>query len=154
MIVEAGFFTLLFLAAKKAFKKSKLDPESETIFLEALANLKGPEAPKLFKELANGFDKEGFHIQAKILRRRAAFLERTPAEKAEHTAIIARAMRSVNSDAIEVIATEFEMMTATGIARDLRKHAKDVREGTYKPEETSKQTSTNGHTVTQEVKQN
>lgn len=134
MLVEIGFFGLLALAAKKALQKGKIDPESETIFHEALANLHGPAAPEHFRTLAKQYDKDGWHLHARILRARADYLDASPAEKAERTAIIARAMKSTNVEAILEVAAAFEGMTATGIARDLRQHAREVQEGTYKPE--------------------
>lgn len=135
MIVETAFAGLLYLAWKKGKKRGgKLTVEEETMFREAFDNIRGKNASAMFRKLADGFDKFGHPIHAGLLRRRADYLDRSPEKKAEHDAIIGRAMKSTNPEAIEQVATGFEKLTATGIARDLRKHAQEVRDGTYKAE--------------------
>jgi hypothetical protein len=132
MIVETGFCALLFLAWKKGKKRGgKLSVEEETMFREAFENIRGKNASAMFRKLASGFEKYGHSIHAGLLLRRADYLDRTPEKKAEHEAIITRAMKSRNADAIDAVANAFEKMTATGIARDLRKHAQDVRDGNF-----------------------
>lgn len=136
MIIEAGFCTLLFLAYRKAKKTGgELTPEEKTMFYESFENLRGENAPPMFRKLADGFEKYGHPLEAKLLRKRADYLDRTDDKKAEHNAIIKKAMNSDKADAIEQIANEFEKMTATGVARDLRQHAKEVRDGTWKKPE-------------------
>jgi len=150
VIIEAGFVGLLLLAWKKGKQRGdgKLSVEEETMFREAFENIridkKDPErAPRLFRKLADGFDKYGHPIHAKLLRTRADYLERTPEKKAEHEAIIRRAMQSINVEAIEQVASGFEKMTATGIARDLRKHAQEVRDGKFTKENQTPQEASN-----------
>lgn len=135
MLIETGFIGLCFLAWKKGKKRGgKLTVEEETMFREAFENIRGKNASSMFRKLADGFDKYGHPVHAKLLRTRADYLDRSPEKKAEHEAIVNRAMQSVNAEAVEQVATGFEKMTATGIARDLRKHAKEVREGKFKVE--------------------
>jgi hypothetical protein len=135
MIVETGFCALLYLAWKKGKKRGgKLTVEEETMFREAFDNIRGKNASAMFRKLADGFEKFGHPIHAALLRRRADYLDRSPEKKAEHDAIIGRAMKSTNADAVDQVAKGFEQLTATGIARDLRKHAEEVRNGTYKIE--------------------
>lgn len=123
-----------------------LTPEEETIYLEALANTTGPRAPEIFRKLADWMQKHGHRTQAKILRLRAEYLEEDakPDVKAHRKAIVAKAMKSTNVDAILNIASWFEQKTATGIARGLRAHAQEVQEGRYHPEHEA----ANGHMVT------
>jgi hypothetical protein len=135
MIIETGFCALLYLAWKKGKKRGgKLTVEEETMFREAFDNIRGKNASAMFRKLADGFEKFGHPIHAALLRRRADYLDRSPEKKAEHDAIIGRAMKSTNADAVDQVAKGFEQLTATGIARDLRKHAEEVRNGTYKVE--------------------
>lgn len=145
MMIEIGFIALLLAALKKAGKQGAMTPEREEMFHEAMANIRGPKAPELFLKLADGFAKYGFPLHANILRERAKYLSVSPEKKAERDAIIAKAMQSTRVDAIDSLANLFEKQTATGIARDLRAHAKAVREGTFVP----KQDKSNGHIETQ-----
>jgi hypothetical protein len=152
MIVEAGFFGLLGAAARKAWKRAraKLTPEEETIYLEALKNITGPDAPERFMKLSKWMSDHDHPLQAKILKIRADYLkgEQDPATRSERRAIISQAMQSTKVPGILRVASWFEGQTATGIARDLRAHAKDVEEGRYPPPETQvHSTSTNGSTV-------
>jgi hypothetical protein len=131
MIIEAGFVTLLVMAYRKGSKRGVLTPEREEMYLEALATIRGPNAPTLFRKLALGFEKEGLPLQAKMLRLRADYLDAPESVKEQRRSIRERAMRSVNADAVDKIANEFERLTATGVARDLRAHAKEIRDGKY-----------------------
>jgi hypothetical protein len=146
MLVEIGFFTLLAARVRKALKGSKITPEREVFFHEALANLSGPGAPKKFRAMAKRYAEWGHTTHAAILKRRAEYLEATPAQKAARDAVIARAMRSTNVAAIRNVADHFEYLTATGVARDLRAHADEVQAGTYVPEEKkTAEKAQNGH---------
>ena len=133
MIIEAGFVTLLVMAYRKGSKRGVLTPEREEMYLEALATIRGPNAPILFRKLALGFEKEGLPLQAKMLCLRADYLDAPEVKKEERRMVRDRAMKSTNVAAIEIVANEFERLTATGVARDLRKHAQDVKDGTYPP---------------------
>jgi hypothetical protein len=144
VIIEAGFIALLIGAYKKASKRGVMTPERETMFYEALENIRGADAPRMFRKLAEGFQSHGFPVHAKLLRTRAKYLDVPPEVKAQRDALIAQAMKSIKPEAIEGLAYQFEIQTATGIARDLRAHAKDVREGKYPPKDEPKE-KTNGH---------
>lgn len=147
MIVETGFLALIVAAAHKAWKGAKaLTPEEEIIYLECLANTSGPRAPEIFRKMATWMSARGHRVQAKILRSRAEYLEEDsqPEIKAQRRAIISKAMKSTNVEAILNIASWFESKTATGIARDLRAHAADVAEGRFNPETQEK---SNGHST-------
>lgn len=133
MIIEAGFIALLVAAYRKGAKRGVMTPEREEMYLEALSTIRGPNAPTLFRKLASGFDKEGLSLQAKMLRTRADYLDAPANVKQQRRDIVARAMTSVKVEAIEALANEFEKLTATGVARDLRRHAQEVRDGTYPP---------------------
>lgn len=141
MIVEAGFLGLLGAAARKAWKRARatLSPEEETIYLEALKNITGPDAPERFEKLAKWMSAHDHPLQAKILKTRAEYLrgEQDPAVRAERRAYIQQAMKSVKVPGILKVAAWFEDQTASGIARDLRMHAKDVEEGRYPPPNSS-----------------
>jgi hypothetical protein len=147
MLIEAGFFLLAARAVQKALARAKIPPEREAFYHEALANLDGPEAPEKFKTIAKQYRKWGYTTHAKILERRAEWLLRPAAKVAEHRAIIAKAMKSTKVDGILDCAAYFEYWTATGVARDLRDHAEDVKAGTYRPEEEPK-AKQNGHVET------
>lgn len=136
MIIEAGFAGLLLLAWRKGRQRGdgKLTVEEETMFREAFENIRGKNASAMFRKLADGFDKYGHPIHAKLLRTRADYLDRSPEKKVEHESIIKRAMNSINAEAIEQVAVAFEKLTATGIARDLRKHAQEVKDGKFTKE--------------------
>jgi hypothetical protein len=146
MIIEAAFFALMAKAAHRALTTAKIPPEREAFMHEALSNLDGPTAPDKFRKIAKQFRKWGYKPQATILETRAKWLERTPEEKAEHAAIIAKAMKSTKPAAIRRVADKFEALTATGVARDLRDHADDVENGTYVPPE--EKPKSNGHVAT------
>jgi hypothetical protein len=128
VIIEAGFVALLVAAYRKGKDKGNLTPEREEMYLEALATIRGPNAPALFRKLATGFDKYGLPLQAKMLRLRADYLDAPPEKKAQRRAVLAQAMASTNPDAIEVVAKRFEDLTATGVARNLRQRAKELRQ--------------------------
>jgi hypothetical protein len=133
MIIEAAFIGLLVAAWKKSASQGKLTPEREEAYIIALETVRGEDAPRIFRKMADGFEKYGLPIQAKTLRTRADYLDTPSHVKDQRRDIIVRAMKSVNADAVEGVAAEFEKLTATGIARDLRDHARAIREGRFPP---------------------
>jgi hypothetical protein len=141
MVIEAGFAWLVFQSWRKAVKQGGLTPERETMYLEAMDGIRGENAPELFRKLAEGFEKYGCPVQAKNLRTRADYLGASEDVKQQRKDIIRRAMASTNVEAIMAVAYQFEQLTATGTARDLRKHADDVREGRFPPEIQEKEKS-------------
>jgi len=134
-LVETAFAGAIFLAWKRASKRGVMTDERKKIYDEALANIRGPRAPEMFRKLADAFEKEGFGPQAKALRARADYLDVPPEKWAERNAIVAKALKSTKVEAIERLAQAFEKQTATGQARQLREHAAAVKEGRFPPKE-------------------
>lgn len=148
MIVEIAFLGLLAKAGHRALASAKIPPEREAFLHEALSSLDGPGAAEKFRKIAKQFAQWGYKYHAAIALRRADWLERTPEKKAQHAAIIAKAMKSTKPAAIRDVANLFEYLTATGVARDLRDHAEAVENGTFKPEADKKPngvSTANGH---------
>jgi hypothetical protein len=119
---------LVVLAWYKSAGKGKLTPERDEIYQEALEHLTDPEKLRI---LADVFEKEGLHIKALVLRKRADLWDLDPSVKRAHRAAFRLGMKSENIPGILTLADEFEKITATGAARELRAHALDVKHGRF-----------------------
>lgn len=119
---------LIVAAWYRAANKGKETPERDEIYTEALEHLTDPIR---LRKLADVFDKEGLHVKAVILRKRADLRALPYDLKQAHRASFRRGMKSTNIEGILALADEFEKITATGAARDLRAHALDVKHGRF-----------------------
>jgi hypothetical protein len=129
MLVEAGFAALLVKALWSRRQNGKLTPERETAYLEALEACRGPEGAKVLRKTAEIYSKYGLPLQAKMLKARADYIDAPFEKKQERAAIIEKARRSFNATAIEGVAGEFEKLTATGIAQELRERVRKIKAG-------------------------
>lgn len=101
-----------------------MTPERETMYLNALEHLKDPER---LRKLAGEFEKEGLPLNAKMLRGRADWRDRSPETILRHNELFDKAMKSVKVDGILEVARAFESMTATVKAKQLRDRAEEVQ---------------------------
>lgn len=124
MIVELAFVGLTVAAWRKASQRGKMTPGRQEVYVNALEYLKDP--PSL-RSLADTFAKQGCDVQAKMLRKRAAFLDVSPEKKRERSLAYDRGMASADPAAVEKLANAFESQTATGAAQALRNHAAELR---------------------------
>jgi hypothetical protein len=129
MLVELGFGALLAKALWTRRQNGKLTPERETAYLEALEACRGPEGAKILRKTADIYARHGLPVQAKMLRARADYIDAPFEVKQERAAIIEKARRSFNVVALEGVAAEFEKLTATGIAQELRERVRRIKAG-------------------------
>jgi hypothetical protein len=129
MLIEATLLGLAVLTWKKLGKKEEWTPAREEMYQSALEHLKGPAGVAKLREIADSCEKNGFHAKAFALRERAK-LRATDAnvKKARHEAYL-KGMRSTNVPGILALAASFEKISATGAAKNLRKHAENVQNG-------------------------
>lgn len=113
----------------RASTKGIETPEREEIFLSALEHLSDPAK---LRTLADEYERQGLPVKAVVLRKRAELRALPDNVKKAYRAVVAKALESENVEAITEIATQFENMTATGWARELRAHALDVQHGRFK----------------------
>lgn len=133
MLVEVGFGALLVKALWSRRQNGKLTPERETAYLEALEACRGPDGAKILRKTADVYAKHGLPVQAKMLRARADYIDAPYEVKQKRAAIIDKARQSFNVVAIEGCANEFEKLTATGIAQELRERARKIKAGEIAP---------------------
>jgi hypothetical protein len=138
VILEIGFAALLAKAFFGKNRKGQVTPEREAAYLEALESCRGPEGIKVLRKTAGIYARYGLSVHAKMLRKRADFLEgvdtaglgRTPEQvKAFRKEMLERARKSFNADGIEAVAAQFENLTATGYAKELHERARAIRAG-------------------------
>jgi hypothetical protein len=129
MLIEATLLGLAVLTWKKLGKKEEWTPAREEMYQSALEHLKGPAGVAKLREIADSCEKNGFHAKAFALRERAK-LRATDAnvKRARHEAYL-KGMRSTNVPGILALAASFEKISATGAAKNLRKHAENVQNG-------------------------
>lgn len=132
MIVETVTIGLIFLAWKNSSQKGVWTPERREMYEAALKELKDPEK---LRKLAEHMERAGFPVEANVLRRRADLRAADPAKKEERRQVYEKAMKSTNIAAILRIADMFEAMTATGSAKQLREHARDVQSGVFQAQQ-------------------
>jgi hypothetical protein len=129
MLIEATLLGLAVLTWKKLGKKEEWTAKREEMYQSALEHLKGPAGVERLRVIAAECEKNGFHAKAFALRERAK-LRATDAnvKKARHEAYL-KGMRSTNVPGILALAASFEKISATGAAKNLRKHAENVQNG-------------------------
>lgn len=129
MLIEATLLGLAVLTWKKLGKKEEWTPAREEMYQSALEHLKGPAGVERLNQIAAECEKQGFHAKAYALRARAKLRSTDAAtKKARHEAYL-KAMSSTNVPAILKMAMGFEKLSATGAAKNLRKHAENVQNG-------------------------
>jgi hypothetical protein len=124
MLIEGSLLALAILAWRKAGEKGKWTAEREEVYLQALEHLKDPAKLRI---LANAFEKEGFHVKALALRKRADLRGASEATKKARSEAFAKGMASTNIDGILKLAEAFDEATATGAAAALRKRVVQLR---------------------------
>ena len=129
MLIEATLLGLAVLTWKKLGKKEEWNDKREEMYQSALEHLKGPAGVERLRAIAAECEKQGFHEKAYALRKRAD-LRSTDAKtkKARHEAYL-KGMASQNVPGILKLAQSFEAISATGAAKNLRKHAENVQNG-------------------------
>lgn len=129
MLIEATLLGLAVLTWKKLGKKEEWTPAREEMYQSALEHLTGPAGVAKLREIAGECEKHGFHAKAHALRKRADLRSTGAAtKKARHEAYL-KGMQSTNVPAILKLAAAYEAITATGAAKNLRKHAENVQNG-------------------------
>jgi hypothetical protein len=120
MLIECTLLGIGVLIWKKLGQGHDWTPEHEEMYQAALENLKGEAGVAKLREIADECAKNGHHVKAFALRKRAD-LRATPAKlKKERHEVYKRAMRSTNIEAMLAVALEFERITATKAAADIR----------------------------------
>jgi hypothetical protein len=132
MFLEGTAIALAFLAWRKAVSKGNFTPERQECYLAALEHLTDPDK---LKKLADSFEKEGLYVQATMLRKRGELRGASELVKAQRKAAFDKGMASTKVEGILALAREFEKITATGAAADLRKHAAEVLKAQESKEE-------------------
>lgn len=150
MLIEATLLGLAVLTWKKLGKKEEWNDKREEMYQSALEHLKGPAGVERLRAIAAECEKQGFHEKAYALRKRAD-LRSTDAKtkKARHEAYL-KGMASQNVPGILKLAQSFEAISATGAAKNLRKHAENVQNGiddTIEPKITAENASTEGPAI-------
>ena len=129
MLIEATLLGLAVLTWKKLGKKEEWTPAREEMYQSALEHLKGPAGVERLNQIAAECEKQGFHAKAYALRARAKLRSTDAAtKKARHEAYL-KGMASTNVPVILKMAMGFEKISATGAAKNLRKHAENVQNG-------------------------
>jgi hypothetical protein len=120
MLIEATLLGIGVLIWKKLGQGHEWTPEHEEMYQAALENLKGEAGVAKLREIADTCAKNGHHVKAFALRRRAD-LRATPAKvKKERHAVFVRAMKSTNIEAMLKVAQGFEDITASQAAAEIR----------------------------------
>lgn len=109
----------------KQNRYGQMTPERTNLFQAAL-NSSVLTSDQLQK-LANGFAQEGRPAEADLLQKRARLRGQSPEEKRARSEVFRKALASKDPDAVERIASIYEMQGATGSARRLRMHAISLR---------------------------
>src|SRR5580704_17194734 len=108
MLIEATLLGIGVLVWKKLGQGHEWTPEHEEMYQAALEDLKGEAGVAKLREIAAQCEKNGHHVKAFALRRRAD-LRDTPAKvKKERHEVFRRAMRSTNIEAMLKVAAGFE----------------------------------------------
>lgn len=104
--------------------KEEMTPKLTVIYERAMTSISNPEE---LRKLADSFDKEGFRVQARLLRSRAELRELPDGEKQIRRKAMARAYASDKPDVIDEMAQIHEDIGALNAAKALRLHADAVR---------------------------
>lgn len=101
-----------------------LTPERDECYRNAMEFCKDPDQ---LRKLANIFTQGGLKTHAKMLKLRADWRARSPQIVEEHKAIFERAMKSTNIEGIATLATAFQSMTATVMAKKLMDRIEELK---------------------------
>lgn len=107
----------------KIQKKGVLTPERKEVLIDALENIKSPEA---LKELASKFREEGLHVQAKLLELRAKIRGVPEEVKEARRTVFRNTMKLKDKKKVLHIAEVFESQGCTGAAGALRNYAETL----------------------------
>jgi predicted ATP-grasp superfamily ATP-dependent carboligase len=125
MMTEVMLASAVFMAYKRAGKQKELSGERKEIYEKALEYLTDPDK---LRKLADSFQKNGYKLEAMMLRKRAD-LRALPKEiKERNKEILEKALKSQNIDAVLRLADEFDKLTATGAAKRLRAHVEKLQQ--------------------------
>jgi hypothetical protein len=122
MLVEAAFVGLIALAWRRSGQKPKMTGERQKAYLSAMEHLADPGKLRKF---ADTFDKDGFPVEATMLRKRADLRE-MPQERKERLRAayeFAMAKADASPEGLEEMANHYEALTFTGSAMNLRERA-------------------------------
>lgn len=86
-----------------------------------------PQDPKLLREMADVYERNGLKTQADLLRKRATLRELPAEKKDQYKQIFRDAMSDKDPKAVEAVAAAFEKQGATGNAAALRSYAQSLR---------------------------
>jgi hypothetical protein len=111
-------------AAPRIQPRAEMTLKLRLLFEKAMTSTNDPGE---LRQLAAAFEREGYRVQARLLRARAELRELPEEEKELRRKAIARAMASDNVDAIEEMAAIFQDCCALDAAKALHLHAAAVR---------------------------
>jgi hypothetical protein len=103
--------------------KAEMTPRRALIYTRAMESIKTPAD---LNQLADSFASEGLHVQANMLRKRAALRNLPPAIAAQRRLIFRKAMCSDNAQAIRNVGSQFAEQGSTDAAKMLFAHATAV----------------------------
>lgn len=125
MIVPIVVLGLAGAAAYKVHKrKTGMTPERQALFTGAMNSL--PDPSKL-RGLADVFHGEGFPVQADMLRKRANLRELPEEIKEQRRETFRKAMRCLDPDKVEKLASIYENEGCAGTAACLQLYAQGLR---------------------------
>jgi hypothetical protein len=128
MLIEATLLGLAVLSWKKLGKTAEWTPEHEEMYQNALEHLKGAAGVRRLREIAAECDKQGHHVKASTLRKRADLRDADEKVKAARRQALEKGLSSTNIQGILRLAEAFEAATATSAARALRERAEFLRD--------------------------
>lgn len=109
---------------KRQVQREAMNKEREDCFRGAMKALQDPAK---LRALADTFEREGHPTEAQLLRNRAKLREWPPEVKKARRAAFRKAMRSLDADGVEGVATGFARLGAHGAAEELRAYARALR---------------------------
>jgi hypothetical protein len=114
----------LFSRSNPPSRKGVVTPSRMALYEKAMAWI---ESPERLEEIAGAFAAEELTAHAEMLRRKAALRRLTPEASAERRRHFLRGLGASKPDAIETLAANFHVEGARLAARELRRHAADMR---------------------------
>ncbi|MDE2020829.1 MAG: hypothetical protein KGJ13_10880 [Patescibacteria group bacterium] len=115
---EIALVSLIVMAWKRSGNTPKLEGERKNVYDNAIEYLTDPEK---LRKLADAFEKEGYKMEATMLRKRADLRGMSDEKKKQNREILEKADKSENISALKKLAEAFDAITATGSAARVRK---------------------------------
>lgn len=113
-----------YAVSKRKAKAAGMTAERKLIF-DQLVN--STQEPKVLREMAEVYERNGLKPAAELLRKRAALRELPADKKAQYKQIFRDAMSDKDPKAVDAVAAAFEKQGATGNAAALRAYAQSLR---------------------------